>query len=69
MPAMKISAEEFNQALSKYNQPIIDFARILLPGETIEAWMKEFKAANQGGYLLRYTKEAIQTNDYLLIII
>jgi hypothetical protein len=65
-PAIKVSAEEFNQALRKYNQPTIDFARILLPGETIEEWRQEFKAANKGGYLLRYTKKAIQTNDYLL---
>ena len=65
-PAIKVSAEDFNQALSKYNQPPINFAQILLPGETIEEWMQEFKAANKGGYLLRYAKKAIQTNDYLL---
>jgi len=28
--------------------------------------MQEFKAANQGGYLLRYAKKGMQTNDYLL---
>ena len=28
--------------------------------------MQEFKVANQGGYLLRYTKKAVQTNDYAL---
>ena len=65
-PAIKVSAEVFNQALSKYKQRPFDFARILLPGETIEEWRQEFKAANKGGYLLRYTKKAIQTNDYLL---
>jgi hypothetical protein len=65
-PAIKVSGEEFNQALSKYNQQTIDFAQILLPGETMEEWMQEFKAANKGGYLLRYAKKAIQTNDYLL---
>jgi hypothetical protein len=65
-PAIKISAEDFNQVLRKYNQPPVDFARILRPGETVEEWMQEFKAANKGGYLLRYTKKAIRTNDYLL---
>src|SRR5947208_17181372 len=64
--AIKVSGEDFNQALRKYNQPTIDFAQILLPGETVEEWMQEFKAANKGGYLLRYTRKAIQTNDYLL---
>jgi hypothetical protein len=65
-PAIKVSAEEFNQAHRKYNQPTIDFAQILLPGETIEEWMQEFRAANRGGYLLRYAKKGMQTNDYLL---
>jgi hypothetical protein len=65
-PAVKVSAEEFNQALRKYNQRPFDLAQILLPGETVEEWMQEFKAANRGGYLLRYTKEGIQTNDDLL---
>ena len=62
----QVSPEEFNWALRRYNQPTIDFAQILLPGETIGQWIQQFKAANQGGYLLKYTKEAIRTNDYLL---
>ncbi len=65
-PAIKVSVEEFNQALSKYNQPTFNFAKTLLPGETLEEFMQEYKAANKGGYLLRYTKKAIETNDYLL---
>jgi len=65
-PAIKVIAEQFNQALRKYNQQTFDFSQTLLSGETIEDWMQEFKAANQKGNLLRYTKEAIQTNDYLL---
>src|SRR5262249_55906351 len=66
IPAIKISAEELNKALRQYNQPTIDFAQILLPGETIEEWMQEFKAANQGGYLLHDTKKGAQLNDYCL---
>jgi hypothetical protein len=65
-PSIKVSAEEFNKALRQYNQRSFDFADILLPGETVEHWMQEFKAANKGGYLLRYTKKAVQTNDYAL---
>src|SRR5215471_1779384 len=64
--AINISAENFNQELRKYNQSTIDFARILLPGETIDEWMQEFKEANQGGYLLHYTKKGAQLNDYFL---
>ena len=66
LPAIKVSVDEFNQVLRKYNQPIINFAQILLPGETIKEWMQEFKVANRKGYLIRYTREGMQTNDYLL---
>jgi hypothetical protein len=65
-PVINVSPEDFNQVLRMYNQPPVDFARILQPGETVEHWMKEFKAANKGGYLLRYTKKAIRTSDYAL---
>ena len=65
-PTINVTAHEFNQVLSKYNQPTIDLARILLAGETIDQWMQEFKAANQRGYLLHDTKKGTYTNDYKL---
>ena len=65
-PAINVTAHEFNQGLRKYNQPTIDFARILLPSETIDKWMQEFKVANQRGYLLHDTKKGMRTNDYEL---
>jgi hypothetical protein len=61
-----ISPEYFDQALRKYNIPEIDFTRILLPGETIDKWMVEFKEANKGGYLIRYVREGMHSNDYAL---
>ena len=65
-PVIKVEAEEFNQALRKYSQPTFNFAKTLLPGETLEEFMQKYKAANKGGYILRYTKKAIKTNDYAL---
>src|SRR3954447_10297660 len=59
-----ITPEYFDQALRKYNIPEIDFTRILLPGETIDKWMVEFKEANKGGYFLRYAIEGMHSNDY-----
>ena len=65
-PAIKVRPEAFNEVLRKYNQSPIDFARILQPGETVEHWMQEFKAANKRGHLLHYMRKAVQSNDYAL---
>jgi hypothetical protein len=61
-----LTPERFNQALQRYKQPVINFKQVLRPGETIDHWMEEFKAANHGGYLLHATKKGMRTKDYLL---
>jgi hypothetical protein len=61
-----ITPESFNRALKKYNQPAINFEQILLPGESVDQWMQEFKVANRGGYLLHDTIKGARTNHYRL---
>jgi hypothetical protein len=67
MKQKKITQKVLNRALAENGQPAIEFAKILLPGETISDWMEEFRKVNQGGYLLNDTKTGMRGNDQKLI--
>src|SRR4051812_21246881 len=67
MKQKKITQEALNRALAENGQPTFDFAKILLPGETVSDWMEEFRKANQGGYLLDDTKTGMRNNDWELV--